>query len=134
MPSTCKLCDCQIHREGDYARPTPKGRSHATKHHFVAERFFGRSQNRPGKSREAIFSTDPWKVEGQTEVFCYECHEELIHNPVFLPEDISNLAKLIRSRNLTENEKSDDRKKIADRIKLLHEVIQSGLKTMLERR
>ena len=35
-----------LHRDGDYAKPNIKGRSHATKHHYVAERFFGRSSNR----------------------------------------------------------------------------------------
>ena len=39
----CALCDCILHRGRDYAADTPSGRAHATHHHFVAERFFGRS-------------------------------------------------------------------------------------------
>jgi hypothetical protein len=55
-----------------------------TSHHYVAERFFGRSKNRRGQIREAIFPECPWDYEKRTVVLCYECHEELIHNPVFL--------------------------------------------------
>jgi hypothetical protein len=47
-----------------------------------AERFFGR-----------IFDKCPWGVEGDTTILCYDCHEELLHNPVFLP------VKLLTSLN-----------------------------------
>jgi hypothetical protein len=88
MDETCAICGCRLHRNGDYAQPTVLGRSHATSHHYVAERFFGRSANRRRNQREAIFESCPWGQEGEVVVFCYECHEELIHNPVILPEDI----------------------------------------------
>lgn len=123
MPETCSICGCELHRGGEYGTPTMAGRSHATKHHFVAERFFGRSQNRRGTQRTAIFETCPWELENKEIVFCYECHEELIHNPVFLPEDIGMFAELVRLRKLNEHVKSDDRTSIAGRIKLLHEVM-----------
>jgi hypothetical protein len=130
---TCTICGCELHRSGEYAKPTVKGRSHATKHHFVAERFFGRSSNRKGTKREPIFKNCPWNVEGQTTVFCYECHEELIHNPIFLPEDIKSFAELVLSKGLNESKKSSSRDKIAERIRLLHEVIQNGLRASKDR-
>ena len=128
----CAVCGCQLHREGDYARPTVKGRGHATEHHFVAERFFGRSGNRPGTTREAIFKECPWGVEGQKDVYCYECHEELLHNPVLLPEDIARFADLVRIRGLNEENKTESRGKLAGRIVLLHEVISVGLRALLQ--
>jgi hypothetical protein len=64
-------------------------------------------------------------------VFCYECHEELIHNIVFLPEDIEKLAELVRLRRLSENGKTESRRKIAKRVELLHEVIAAGLDRLL---
>lgn len=79
MSERCAICGCDLHRDGEYAKPTIKGRSHATRHHFVAERFFGRSANRRGTQRSPIFKKCPWGVEKQSAVFCYECHEELIH-------------------------------------------------------
>ena len=127
----CAVCGCSVHREGQYAQPSIKGRSHATKHHFIAERFFGRSANRRGTQREPIFLDDPWQAEGQSEVFCYECHEELIHNPVLLPDDIKAFAKLVQIRGLSEDQKNTDRTKIAGRIQLLHEVLSRGLKELL---
>ena len=128
---TCAICKCPVHRKGDYALPTPKGRSHRTEHHFVAERFFGRSANRPRTQREPIFTECPWQLERKTGVYCYECHEELLHNPVFLPEDIEGFAELVTRRGLTETIKGEDRSVLAGRIRLLHDVIRTGIATLL---
>ena len=133
MNERCAICGCPLHRKGEYAKPTTKGRSHATKHHFVAERFFGRSKNRPGTVRERIFPKCPWDMEQKSTVFCYECHEELIHNPVFLPEDIERLSRLMKIRRLSERSKPKHRKKIGGRIELLHEAISLGLKKLLDK-
>ena len=64
-------------------------------------------------------------------MFCYECHEELLHNPVLLREDVARFAELVRMRGLAEKVKSEDRSKLAGRIFLLHEVIARGLNTLL---
>ena len=40
-PETCAVCGCELNRSGNYAGTTTEGRSHASKHHFVAERFSG---------------------------------------------------------------------------------------------
>ena len=134
MNEHCAICGCRLNRKaGTYAKATVEGRSHATKHHFVAERFFGRSQNRPGVKSDGVFEKCPWGAEGKSEVFCYECHEELLHNPVLLPEDIAKLKELVQLRGLTETEKSESRSKHGGRIQLFQEVISSGLETLLER-
>ena len=65
-------------------------------------------------------------------MFCYECHEELLHNPVFLPKDIEAFARLVKARKLNEKQKTVNRKKIAGRITLLHEVIEAGLEKLSE--
>jgi hypothetical protein len=127
MSETCAICGCDLHRDGEYAKPTVKGRSHATRHHFVAERFFGRSANRRGTQRLPIFEKCPWGVEKQSAVFCYECHEELIHNPVFLPQDVEKFAALVKARGFGEQQKLNSREKIAGRIQLFREVIQAGI-------
>src|SRR4051812_41072416 len=98
MAEKCAICGCFVHRNGEYAQPTIKGRSHATEHHYVAERFFGRSNNRRGTQRSPLFSTCPWGLEAQCDVFCYECHEEVLHNPVLTPEDIRMFAELVAQR------------------------------------
>jgi hypothetical protein len=63
-------------------------------------------------------------------VFCYECHEELLHNPVLLPSEIKLLSQLTRLRGLSETEKPSGRALIAGRIALLHEAIARGLKLL----
>jgi len=127
----CMICGCRLHRtKNTYARATVAGRSHATKHHFVAERFFGRSTNRKGTKSPGVFSACPWGHEGKAAVFCYECHEELLHNPVLLPEDITRFSDLVRSRGLSEESKPEDRSKIAGRIALFRDVISCGLSVL----
>ena len=126
----CRICHCKLHRSKEYARPTNKGRAGATRHHFVAERFFGRSTNRRGSSRPAIFSACPWDYEGKDLVLCYECHEELVHNPVLLPEDFEILRELVLAKGFSEEDKPDHREKIAGRIRLFHEAIAMGLRQM----
>ena len=130
MDERCSICGCILNRGGNYARPTTEGRAHATKHHYVAERFFGRSTNRRGEQRDPIFENCPWNLEGKFAVYCYECHEELLHNPVLSPEDIAMFAELVRSRHLNEDQKANDRGKLAGRIQLFHEVIRAGLKAV----
>lgn len=111
--------------------PTAVGRSHATEHHYVAERLFGRSKNRRGTKREGIFAECPWGLEGKAEAYCYECREELLHNPVLLPDDVSGFARLVQFRDLAEDQKPEDRKKLAGRIMLMHEVISAGIRALL---
>jgi len=127
----CAFCNCFLHRTaGTYAKATVQGRSHATKHHLVAERFFGRSTNRKGTKTEGVFSQCPWGQEYKTEVFCYECHEELLHNPVFLREDVERFAMLVKARSLNEDLKPTDRSKLAGRIRLFQEALTLGLKVL----
>ena len=128
----CAICSCSLHRRGGYAEPTREGRSHASSHHFVAERFFGRSKNRPKTLRARVFEQCPWGLEGRHDVFCYDCHEELLHNPVLCPDDLHLLAELVAKRGLNETEKPRDYAKIGGRIQLLHEVIAKGIRTLLK--
>ena len=128
----CGICGCRVHRAGGYALPTPEGRSHATEHHYVAERFFGRSSNRKHEYRDRVFESCPWNLERQSGTFCYECHEELLHNPVFTKIDIARFASLVRRRGLNEDEKTASREKLGGRIQLLHAVIAAGLNSLEE--
>jgi hypothetical protein len=126
----CAICRCPLHRtKGTYA--TLEGRGHASKHHFVAERFFERSKNRAGTQRERIFAACPWDHEGKWDLFCFDCHELLLHNPVLLPEDIQRFSQLVDQRGLSEHLKPEGTTMIAERIKLVHEVISRGLVMLL---
>jgi hypothetical protein len=133
MVERCDLCGCRLHRGGSYAARSVLGRSHASKHHYVAERFFGRSKNRRGSQRERVFAKCPWGLEGEISVYCYDCHELLLHNPVFLPNDIERLREIILAHGYGERRKERGYKKLAGRIRLLHEVIDPGLTTVLRR-
>lgn len=130
---SCAICGCALHRTaGTYALPTVQGRSHATNHHFVAKRFFGRSSSRGGTTTHGVFETCPWGFEGKSAVFCYECHEELLHNPVVLPDELAMFRELVELRGFEETTKPEDRSKLAGRIKLFSEAIARGIRAMLD--
>src|SRR3546814_11980683 len=127
MNERCVICDCILRRiAGTYARPSAEGRSHATKHHFVAERFFGRSSNRRGTVTDGVFSSCPWGHEGETAVFCYECHEDLLHNPVLLTDDFAALAALVERHGLTEEQKPKERFKTGVRVQFIQLAEEMG--------
>ena len=127
----CAICNCSLHRKkGTYANPSPEGRSHASRHHFIPERFLGRSKNRRGTQRKGIFHESPWGHEKETVVFCYDCHEELLHNPVLFPYEIKRFADLVALSGLSEINKTDSKEGIAGRIILLQKVIDRGLEAM----
>jgi len=134
MAEQCAICGCPVHRVAStYAQASIAGRSHAFKHYYVAERFFGRTKNRHGGLIEGIFPFCPWKHEGQTGVLCYECHEELLANPVMLPQEVARFAELVKRRGLREEVKTDSRVPIAGRVELLHDVISLGLNAALKK-
>lgn len=58
----------------EYAKPTKQGRSHATRHHLVAERSCSATS----------------------------CHQ-LLHNPVLLPDDVKRFLILVRKRGLSQD-------------------------------
>jgi len=115
-----------------FGRPTIQGRSHASKHHYVPERFFGRSKNRRGTQREKIFGSCPWGHEREATLFCYDCHEELLHNPVLLPEDIDLFSIIVQNKGLSEHEKTASREKLGRRIMLFREIIRRGLEEIAQ--
>ena len=134
MAEQCAICGCRVHRIGNtYAQTSIAGRSHATKHYYVAERFFGRTKSRRGALVEGIFPFCPWKREAQFGVLCYECHSELLFHPVLLPEDVARFSDLVKRRGLNELVKSESRAPIAGRVALLHEVIGLGVAAALHR-
>src|SRR2546430_8694767 len=53
--ATTEIYTLSLHDALPISAPTVPGRSHASRHHYVAERFFGRSKNRRGTQRERVF-------------------------------------------------------------------------------
>jgi hypothetical protein len=138
MKEKCKICGCVLVKSDKsdkgtiYAAHTTYGRAPHSRHHYVAQRFFKTSKKK-GNEFQPIFSKCPWGIEKKTLVLCFECHEELLENPVFLPKDVENFEQLVIFRKLAENKKPENRKKQAGRIKLLHEVIETGIEKLLEK-
>ena len=118
--------------ENQYAKLSYEGRAHISKHHYVAERFFGRSKNRSTNKRTNFMEGEFKDHERKIGFFCYECHEVLLHNPVLLPEDIGLLKKIYKIKGLQEDVKTESYEKLKKKIIVLKEVISLGLKKYLE--
>ena len=131
----CAICGCALCSKKDtYGKATLEGRGHRSRHHHIAERFFGRSKTRkPGTERPAILKESDWPKYDAPVILCYECHEELIHNPILLKEDLEKFKELVDRDGSSEKEKECSRGKIARRIILFHKVIETGLKQLLEK-
>ena len=125
--NNCGLCGCVIQNNGGYAEPTVDGRSHRTKHHYVAERFFGRSNNRRGEIREGIFSVEELDIKPKFGEYCYDCHEELLHNPIILKSEMDKLAEIFKIIGANEDVKTERKDKLKQRIITLKEVIRKGI-------
>jgi len=133
----CALCRCLVHRtRGTYATDTHEGRSHATGHHLVPQRFLGKSATRRKKGpRTAILRPDTFPTPGELLVFCYECHEELLHNPMLLEEDIRRLAELFELSEASEPDgKPFEKVRLARRIEIFHNTIAEGVRCLLARK
>ncbi|HYA66196.1 MAG TPA: hypothetical protein VEE84_05880 [Burkholderiaceae bacterium] len=134
MFEQCAICGCRVHRVANtYAQPSIAGRSHAYRHYYVPERFFGRTKTRRGVLVEGIFPYCPWEHEGKSGLLCYECHSELLGNPVLLPQQMAQFADLVKHRGLREEVKTESREPIAGRVALLHDVIALGLAASLKK-
>jgi len=136
----CAICGCelfgarrdkekgQLKRKVQYGEDSPEGRSYRTKHHYIAKRFLGREIFSGGDEQRLI------KNKRKYTFLCYNCHEELLHNPMLLPDDIEDFHELVdkEDKRLTEPTKGDDKDKLARRIELLHKVIETGIKVLLD--
>ena len=128
----CAICGCTLNDDPKvYATDTEAGRGHRSKSHYIAERLLGRCRTQG----DGIFTgRERWLQGsgGKTEDLCFDCHEELLHNPVLLPDDIKRFRDLVFYYGYGERTKIDgDKKKLAKRIKLLHSVIEEGIKVLL---
>ena len=89
----CMLCGIEF-TSGAYA--TENGRYNRSEHHLFPLRFkkYRISQRSLAK-----------KLNVETQDFdsvhlCYECHEELLHNPVFTTKMIEELSHLMKGKRL----------------------------------
>lgn len=105
----CMLCRIEF-TTGVYA--TESGRYNRSEHHLFPARFkkYRISQRSLAK-----------KLNVETQAFhsvylCYECHEELLHNPVFTTKMIKELSHLMRCKSLK------------DKVITLSHVIELGIR------
>jgi len=108
------LCGIEVTTSGVYA--TENGQHYRSKHHLVPNRF-----NKYRISQRSLAK----KLNVETGDFisillCYECHEELLHNPVFTTKMIKELSHLMRGKSLE------------DKVITLSRVIELGIREAIK--
>ncbi len=88
----CMLCGKKF-TTGAYA--TESGRYHRSEHHLFPTRFKKRFSQRSLAKKLNVETQDLDSV-----YLCYECHEELLQNPVFTTKMIEELSYLMSGKSL----------------------------------
>ena len=110
----CMLCGTKFSTKGVYA--TKNGQYNRSEHHLFPARFkkYHISQRSLAKKLN-VESRDFDSVH-----LCYECHEELLHNPVFTTKMIKELSHLMRGKSLE------------DKVITLFHVIELGIREAIK--
>lgn len=106
----CQLCKTPL-KEGNLGNiyGTGEGLNHLSRHHLFPKRFKKYYTN---DEIQKIFHIDN---PSSFRVFCYECHEEILHNIVLNDSMVAGLSTLL------------DGKDKKTKIKIIHEIIKKGI-------
>ncbi|HEY9205431.1 MAG TPA: hypothetical protein VIO58_05870 [Candidatus Methanoperedens sp.] len=106
----CQLCKTPL-KEGNlgYAYGTSEGLTHLSRHHIFPKRLKKYFTN---DEIQKIFHIDN---PSSSMVFCYECHEEILHNIILNDSMVAMLSTLL------------DRKDKKTKIKIIHEILKKGI-------
>ena len=108
--SQCMLCGIEYATGVVYA--SEHGRRSRGRHHLFPRRFEKRGMSQEGLARKLDVETrDLGFVH-----LCYECHEELLHNPVLTIKMLDELSHLIKGKSLE------------DKVVTLSRIIELGIK------
>ena len=107
---TCKICKTQL-QEGNQNNiyGTSEGMNHISNHHLFPKRFL--KYFTIDEIQQTFEIPDP-SIERE---FCYECHEEILHNIIINDSMISDLSIFFEGC---------DKK---SRMKIFHEIFKEGL-------
>ena len=111
----CMLCGTKFSTKGIYATKTKNGRHHRGEHHLFPARFekhfsqrsLAKKLNVETQSLDSIY-------------LCYDCHEELLQNPVFTTKMIKELSYLMKGKSLE------------DKVVTLSRVIELGIREAIK--
>ena len=108
--SRCMLCGIEYSTGAVYA--TEHGRHSRGRHHLFPRRFEKYDMSQEGFAKKLDVETrDLGFVH-----LCYECHEELLHNPVLTAKMLDELSHLMRGKNFE------------DKVIILSHIIELGIK------
>jgi hypothetical protein len=112
----CQLCKAELqegNRNNIYG--TDEGMRHISRHHLFPKRFRNYFTN---DELMKIFQIETPNILGN---FCYECHEEVLHNLILNREIIDKLSQLFEGK---------DKK---TRIIIFYEIFRMGIETILKK-
>ena len=110
MKKKCLICGVEL-VEGNPNNKygTFEGRNYISRHHLFPQRF-----QKYFQENEVLNIFGITKFNERAE-FCYDCHEEMIHNLILNKEILEKLNEKMNGKNLKE------------RIQIFHEIFKKGL-------
>ena len=88
----CMLCGIKFSTKGVYGTE----KYHRSEHHLFPLRFKKYRINQRSLAKKLNVETQDF----DSVHLCYECHEELLHNPVFTTKMIEELSHLMKGKRL----------------------------------
>jgi len=110
----CVLCGIKFSTKGVYA--TESGRYNRSEHHLFPTRFKKYRISQRSLAKKLNVGTQDF----DSVHLCYECHEELLHNPVFTTKMIKELSHLMKGKSLE------------DKVITLSRVIKLGIREAIK--
>jgi uncharacterized CHY-type Zn-finger protein len=112
----CMLCGIEFPKTGVYAEKTESGQHYRAEHHLIPKRFEKYHISQRSLAKKLNVGTQDFVPV----YLCYECHEELLQNPVFTTEMIKELSHLIKGKSLE------------DKVVILSHVIELGIREAIK--
>ncbi len=106
------LCGIKFSKTGVYAEKTESGQRYRAEHHLIPKRFEKYHISQRSLAEKLNVGTQDFVPV----YLCYECHEELLQNPVFTAKMLEELSPLIKGKSLE------------DKVVTLSRVIQLGIR------
>jgi len=112
--SKCKLCNVEL-VEGNpnnvYGTQCKKGMHHISRHHYFPQKFKKNGYFSENQISD-FFSIKDSKIKNN---YCFECHEEVLHNLILNDSIESKLAILFKGKNKQ------------TKIKIFHDIFKKGI-------
>lgn len=127
LPEKCVLCDKSLRYASSNKKAKKQELSQGSNTHDAdakSEAHFGHIGGKRSRSEFKSLKPSSWDKMGIknpafSQILCYECHEVVLHNPVFNESQVKDLAVLFKGKIFDE------------KVLILNQILKAGLNALL---